>query len=108
MPFIRVRNQSAHVFIGVDYDPEVQRTPFSIFWAKSRGVPSWRLLLDLSPDEIVRLLDFSYLEDVLTEQDAIEILKQEQAARPSREPILERGYPGCDTSVGWFRYETSR
>jgi L-fuconate dehydratase len=37
-------------------------------WAKSRGVPLWRLLLDLSPDEIVKLLDLSYLEDVLTEE----------------------------------------
>jgi L-fuconate dehydratase len=74
-------------------------------WAKSRGVPLWRLLLDLSTDEIVRLLDLSYLEDVLTEQDAIEILQREMRARSAREPILDRGYPGYDTSVGWFRYE---
>ncbi len=74
-------------------------------WAKSRGMPLWRLLLDLSPDEIVKLLDLSYLEDVLTGHDAIEILKQELTARHGRESILERGYPGYDTSVGWFRYE---
>jgi L-fuconate dehydratase len=74
-------------------------------WAKSRGVPLWRLLLDLSPDEIVKLLDLSYLEGILTEHDAIEILKRELAARHARESILERGYPGYDTSVGWFRYE---
>jgi len=74
-------------------------------WAKSRGMPLWRLLLDLSPDEIVKLLDLSYLEDVLTEHDAIEILKQELTARHGRESILERGYPGYDTSVGWFRYQ---
>ena len=74
-------------------------------WAKSRGVPLWRLLLDLSADEIVKLLDLSYLEDALTEQDVIEILKQELPARTVRESILKRGYPGYDTSVGWFRYE---
>jgi L-fuconate dehydratase len=74
-------------------------------WAKAREVPLWRLLLDLSADEIVRLLDLSYLEDVLTKQDAIAILEQELPARAARETILDRGYPGYDTSVGWFRYE---
>jgi L-fuconate dehydratase len=74
-------------------------------WAKSREVPLWRLLLDLNADEIARLLDLSYLEDVLTERDAIEILKQELPTRAARESILKRGYPGYDTSVGWFRYE---
>lgn len=74
-------------------------------WAKSRGVPLWRLLLDLSADEIVKLLDLSYLEDALTEQEVIKILKQESPARAAREAILKRGYPGYDTSVGWFRYE---
>jgi len=74
-------------------------------WAKSRGVPLWRLLLDLSTEETIRLLDLSYLEDVLTEQDAIEILKQELPTRAARESILKHGYPGYDTSVGWFRYE---
>jgi len=74
-------------------------------WAKSRGVPLWRLLLDLSTEEIIRLLDLSYLEDVLTEQDAIEILKQELPTRAARESVLKHGYRGYDTSVGWFRYE---
>lgn len=63
-------------------------------WAKSRGVPLWRLLLDLNADEIVRLLDLSYLEDALTEQDAIEILQRELPARTAREAVLDRGYPG--------------
>ena len=40
-------------------------------WAKSRGVPLWRLLLDLSPEEIVRTLDLTYLEDVLTPESAL-------------------------------------
>jgi len=74
-------------------------------WAKARGVPLWRLLLDLTAGEIVRLMDLSYLEDVLTEHDAIDILEQERPARAARETILERCYPGYDTSVGWFRYE---
>jgi L-fuconate dehydratase len=39
-------------------------------WAKSRDVPLWKLLLSLSPTEIVRLLDLSYLEDVLGQTEA--------------------------------------
>jgi L-fuconate dehydratase len=77
-------------------------------WAKSRGVPLWRLLLDLSPVQIVKLLDLSYLEDVLSERAANEILEEELPKRSVRETILTRGYPGYDTSVGWFRYEDDK
>ena len=77
-------------------------------WAKSRGVPLWRLLLDLSPVQIVKLLDLSYLEDVLPERSANEILEEELPKRSARETILTRGYPGYDTSVGWFRYEDDK
>jgi L-fuconate dehydratase len=62
------------------------------------------LLLDLSADEIVSLLDVSYLEEVLSPDDAGEILRKHQASREEREQILRAGYPGYDTSVGWFQY----
>lgn len=73
-------------------------------WAQSRGVPLWKLLLDLTPEEVVALLDVSYLEDVLTREDALSLLKTEQPSRSQREGILKKGYPGYDTSVGWFHY----
>ncbi len=73
-------------------------------WAKARGVPLWKLLLDLSPDEVANFLDLSYLEDVLSREDVIAILEQNVPARPERERILGTGYPGYDTSVGWFQY----
>src|SRR5271154_4046371 len=63
-------------------------------WAKSRGEPLWRLLLDLDPDKIVRLLDLSYLEDALTREGAEAILREKLASRKQREGILQRGYPG--------------
>ena len=50
-------------------------------WAKSRAVPLWKLLLDLTPEEIVAVLDLSYVEDVLSEQDALAILRAEAATR---------------------------
>lgn len=77
-------------------------------WAKSLGLPLWRLLLDLTPVQIVRLLDLSYLEDVLTERNATAILEDELSGRSARDAILIRGYPGYDTSVGWFRYEDDK
>lgn len=73
-------------------------------WAKARDVPLWRLLLDLSPEQVVALLDLSYLEDVLTPQQAVAVLEHEQAGRSTRSGVLAFGYPGYDTSVGWFHY----
>ena len=73
-------------------------------WARTRGVPLWRLLLDLSPEQVVALLDLSYLEDELTAAQAAELLRGELPGRSAREPVLRAGYPGYDTSVGWFNY----
>jgi len=73
-------------------------------WAKLRGVPLWRLLLDLNPQQLVNLLDLSYLEDVLTSADALCILEDQMSGREARERIMQHGYPGYDTSVGWFQY----
>jgi L-fuconate dehydratase len=77
-------------------------------WAKSRGVPLWKLLLDLSPEALTRLIDFSYLDEVLTADDALSILKGKWSTRSEREHILKEGYPGYDTSVGWFAYSDER
>ncbi len=73
-------------------------------WAKDRGVPLWRLLLDLSPEQIVSLLDLGYLEEVLDEGEALALLRDEMEGRGEREEVLSAGYPGYDTSVGWFDY----
>ncbi|MBD1362372.1 mandelate racemase [Mucilaginibacter sp. ZT4R22] len=73
-------------------------------WAKKRGVPLWKLLIDLSPEQIVNTLDLSYLEDELTAEQALALLKAQQPTKAERMPILEKGYPGYDTSIGWFNY----
>ena len=77
-------------------------------WAKSRGVPLWRLLLDLDAKQITSLLDLSYLEDVLTRNEAEAVLREHQSSRHERKSVLQKGYPGYDTSVGWFQYEDSQ
>src|SRR5260221_2052839 len=74
-------------------------------WAKSRGLPLWKLLLDLTTEQIVATLDLSYLEDELDEQGAVTMLKEQFATRANRDSVLKNGYPGYDTSVGWFNYD---
>ncbi len=74
-------------------------------WAKTRGVPLWKLLLDLSPEQLVATLDLSYLEDELLPGQALMIVRDHQPTQASRAGILKTGYPGYDTSVGWFNYD---
>jgi len=74
-------------------------------WAKTRGVPLWKLLLELTPEQVVATLDLSYLEDELTAPLAQGMLREQQPTRDSRAGILKTGYPGYDTSVGWFNYD---
>jgi L-fuconate dehydratase len=68
------------------------------------GEESWRLLLDLSAEQIVSTLDLSYLEEALTQEDALGLLNSHQNSRSVREGVLGKGYPGYDTSIGWFNY----
>jgi len=77
-------------------------------WAKSRGVPLWKLLLDLTPEELVRVLDLSYLEEILPEEKALAMLHEQLPSRAQREVILKNGYPGYDTSVGWMNYDDEK
>src|SRR6478735_7172190 len=74
-------------------------------WAKKRDVPLWSLLISLTPEQLVSTLDLSYLEDELTSDQAIQILRDVEFGKVSRSSILEKGYPGYDTSIGWFNYD---
>jgi len=77
-------------------------------WAKSRNVPLWKLLIDLTPQQVVRLLDLSYLDEVLCEQEALNLVATNVPCRFERRAVLGRGYPGYDTSVGWIAYEDEK
>lgn len=77
-------------------------------WAKAKGVPLWKLLIELSPESLVATLDFSYYEDVLTKEEAIALLKEQQQNKEERKKILKLGYPGYDTSIGWFNYSDEK
>jgi L-fuconate dehydratase len=73
--------------------------------AKVAGKPVWRLLADLTPEEVVALVDFRYLEDALTPDEALGILRAARAGRDERIAELERsGYPAYTTTPGWIGY----
>jgi L-fuconate dehydratase len=77
--------------------------------AKRAGVPVWRLLADMSPAEIVALVDFRYLTDALTPGEALEILVRALPGRAARTNELVRdGYPAYTTSVGWLGYDDDK
>jgi L-fuconate dehydratase len=77
--------------------------------AKRAGVPLWKLLSDLTPEQIVDLVDFRYLTDALTPDEALEILRQAKPGRAEREAVLrERGYPAYTTTPGWLGYDDAK
>jgi L-fuconate dehydratase len=77
--------------------------------AKLAGQPVWRLLADMSPEQIVGLVDFRYIDDALTPAEALDILRAARPGRDERIAELERhGYPAYTTTPGWIGYSDER
>ena len=77
--------------------------------AKRAGLPLWQLLSRMSPEELVDLVDFRYMSDALTRDEALEILVQAQSGRAEREAqLLHTGYPAYTTSPGWLGYDDTK
>jgi L-fuconate dehydratase len=73
--------------------------------ARRAGKPLWRFLADMPAQEIVGLVDFRYLTDALTPDDALELLERGAAGKAERCAALERdGYPAYSTAPGWLGY----
>ncbi len=78
-------------------------------WAKSVGKPVWKLLADMSPEDLVRCLDFRYVTDALTPDEAIALLRRHLPGRAERErEMLAAGYPAYTTSAGWLGYDEDK
>lgn len=78
-------------------------------WAKTEGKPLWKLLADLSPEELVRCVDFRYITDALTPQQAVDLLRQAAGGRADREAsIRAEGYPAYTTAAGWLGYSDEK
>ncbi|RDV43138.1 fuconate dehydratase [Leifsonia sp. ku-ls] len=82
------------------------------FWdlkAKRAGLPLWQLLARMSPEELVALVDFRYLTDALTPEDALAVLRAAEPGRAAREAeLLASGYPGYTTTPGWLGYSDDK
>jgi L-fuconate dehydratase len=77
--------------------------------AKVAGKPVWRLLADMTPEQIVDLIDFRYLQDALTPQEALGILRAARPGRDERIAELERsGYPAYTSTPGWIGYSDEK
>ena len=74
-------------------------------WAKAVGKPVWRLVADMSPEELVRTIDFRYLTDAITPEDALTLLTNRAVGKAERIADLEAtGFPCYTTSAGWLGY----
>ena len=74
-------------------------------YAKSEGKPLWKLLSDMSPEELVRCVDFRYMTDAVTPEEALEVLRENEGTKQAREAeMLSDGFPAYTTSAGWLGY----
>ena len=77
--------------------------------AKRAGMPLWLLLAQMSPEDIVALVDFRYLTDALTPDEALELLRRGKEGAAGREALLRsEGYPAYTTSPGWLGYSDEK
>ena len=78
-------------------------------WGKRAGKPVWRLLADMTPEQVVGLADFRYLADAITPAEALELLEERRSGRVEREQtLLARGLPAYTTSPGWLGYDDDK
>lgn len=77
--------------------------------AKQAGKPVWQLIADMSPEEIADIVDYRYLTDVLTRDEAVAILKKAESGKAERIAELKaNGYPCYTTSAGWLGYDDEK
>lgn len=78
-------------------------------WAKVEGLPLWKLVANLTPEQFVACVDFRYLTDVITPDEAVQLLKRLEPSKSDRIKLLQReGYPAYTTSAGWLGYDDDK
>ena len=78
-------------------------------YARVEGKPLWKLLADMDAEEIVRVIDFRYITDALTKDEALHILRERKIGMEARlEQLRQTGYPAYTTSVGWFGFSDEK
>lgn len=75
-------------------------------WAKTLNKPVWKIVAEMSPEEFVRCIDFRYITDAITPEEAVQLLKKEEVGKAKRMKDAEnsRAVPAYTTSAGWLGY----
>jgi L-fuconate dehydratase len=77
--------------------------------AKREKKPVWKLLADMTPKQVVACIDFRYITDALTPEEAVDILARQERTKAEREArLLREGYPAYTTSAGWIGYSDDK
>lgn len=78
-------------------------------YAKAENKPLWQLLADMSPEEFVNCIDFTYITDAITKEEALALLKEKELTKQVRiAQLKEKGYPAYTTSAGWLGYSDEK
>ncbi len=78
-------------------------------YAKVKGKPLWKLLADMTPEELVSCVDFTYITDAITPEEALALLKGKEVTKQERvDHLLKKGYPAYTTSAGWLGYSDEK
>jgi L-galactonate dehydratase len=75
-------------------------------WAKCEGKPVWQLVCEMTPEQLVHCMDFRYISEVLTPEQAIVMLRELEPGKAKRiqEAKANQAVPGYDTSIGWLGF----
>lgn len=78
-------------------------------WAKAEGKPLWQLVADMTPAQLVNCIDFRYLTDCITPEEALSLLEERSRGKTERlQTLLREGYPCYTTSAGWLGYDDAK
>ena len=78
-------------------------------WAKSENKPLWKLVSDMSPSQLVSCVDFTYIRDVITPEEALQLLESKEKTKTQRIRLLQKnGFPAYTTSAGWLGYSEEK
>ena len=78
-------------------------------YAKAEGKPLWRLLAEMSPEQLCSAVDFRYIDDAITRDEAMDIFTRSQSGMAKRLKVLEsNGYQAYTTSAGWFGFSDEK
>ena len=79
-------------------------------WAKTLGKPVWRIVAEMTPEDFVRCIDFRYITDAITPEEAIEMLRNQEGSKAKRieDAEMSRAVPAYTTSAGWLGYGEDR